>query len=142
MSKFFCLTAALSTALTPFTAEATLSSEYPVAPNLNVNESVCYMQTEDGRTLDLSNLCANPDRNTTATSVQIRQLLETKLCQRCNLRGANLSSSNLIGADLSYANLSNADLRNTNMLGANLNKTDMSNAKLSGAIMPDGTIHK
>lgn len=142
MPKFFYLTAALSIVLTPFIAEAALSDEYSVAQNLNINVPICYMQTEDGRTLDLTNLCGNPDRNTTAISVQIRQLLKTKQCQRCNLSGANLSGSNLIGADLSYANLSNADLRNTNMLGANLNNANLSNAKLSRAIMPDGTIHK
>lgn len=142
MPKFFCLTAALSTALTAFIAEATLSSEYSLAPNSNVNTPVCYMQTEDGRTLDLSNLCVNSAINTTASSVRIRQVLETKQCQECDLSGANLSSSNLIGANLSGADLSNADLSNTNLFGANLNNANMSNAKLSGATMPDGTIHK
>jgi len=142
MPKLFYLTAALSIALTPSIAKAALSDEYSGTQNLNINVPICYMQTEDGRVLDLSYLCGNSDRNTTTISVQIRQLLETKQCQRCNLSGANLSSSNLIGADLSYADLSNADLRNTNMLGANLNNADMSNANLSGAIMPDGTIHK
>jgi len=141
MLKFFRSTAALSTALTLFIAEATLSREYSIAPNSNVDTPICYMQTEDGRTIDFSHLCGNPARNTGANSVSLRRLLKTKQCTRCNLRGASLNGANLVGADLSDADLSNADLRGANMLGAHLTNANMSNAKLGGAIMPDGNIH-
>jgi uncharacterized protein YjbI with pentapeptide repeats len=142
MSKLFYLTTALSITFSLLTNEATLSSKYSVEPNSNVEGLVCYMQTEDGKTLNLSRFCGNRGRSTTTTPVLVKQFLETKQCQRCNLNGTNLSGSNLVGADLRNADLRNADLRNANMFGANLKNASMNNAQLSGATMPDGTIHK
>jgi len=145
MQNLFCLASTLSTALTTsiaLLAETTISIEYSVAQTSNINAPICYMQTEKGVILDLSNVCGIATKNTTAKSVNTSQLLKTKRCPNCNLSGAKLSSYNLVGADLSGADLSNADLRNTNMFGANLNNANISNAKLSGATMPDGTIYK
>lgn len=78
-----------------------------------------------------------------ADSEHIRQLLETKECQRCdlssaglvlaNLSGATLRGANLSGANLSRANLSGADLRGANLNGASLFGANLSGAKLSGA---------
>ena len=56
---------------------------------------------------------------------------------RANLSEADLNSANLCGANLSYANLEKTNLKEAKLLGANLDK-----ATLTGAIMPDGTIHK
>jgi hypothetical protein len=65
MLKYFHLIAALSAASIPFIAETafsrplTASSRYPVVPSSDSGELFCYMQTADGRTLDLSRLCGN-----------------------------------------------------------------------------------
>jgi len=58
----------------------------------------------------------------------VRQLLATKSCTGCDLRGADLS-----GADLSGADLRGADLRGADLRGANLSGADLSGANLSGA---------
>lgn len=84
MLKTFCLTAVLSTALMPFLAEMALGnplprssiysavpsaeststgsqsvgSQQPVVPNdSDPDQPVCYMQTADGRVLNLASLC-------------------------------------------------------------------------------------
>jgi uncharacterized protein YjbI with pentapeptide repeats len=45
----------------------------------------------------------------------VKQLLETNLCARCDLEGANLRGAHMIGADLR-----DADLRGAILVGANL----------------------
>lgn len=140
MLKFVYLNAALSSSLILFVAEATLSSQYSMAQNSNSDTLICYMQTGDGKTLNLTHLCKHT-RNTAADS-PIDQLLTTKSCPKCKLNDAKLSGANLVGADLSNADLSNADLSNANLLGAKLTGANVTNAKLNGAIMPDGNIHK
>jgi uncharacterized protein YjbI with pentapeptide repeats len=40
----------------------------------------------------------------------VKQLLETNLCARCDLRGANLHDAHIIGADLRDADLRGANL--------------------------------
>ncbi|MBD2188692.1 pentapeptide repeat-containing protein [Pseudanabaena mucicola] len=89
---------------------------------------------------------------------QIRQVLQTRECQGCdlartklnfaNLRGANLRNANLFSADLKLADLreasligailDKADLRGANLLGADLTSAYMSETNFCGAIMPDG----
>jgi uncharacterized protein YjbI with pentapeptide repeats len=84
---------------------------------------------------------------------QVRQLLTTRICPGCDLRGANLSganlsSANLQGADLRRANLRDAylaavdiagrersptNLRRANLTGANLTGANLSDANLTGA---------
>ena len=93
-----------------------------------------------------------------ANPFQIRQVLQTRECQGCNLSRAKLSFTNLRGADLRNSNLSSADLkladlREANLRGAILDKADLRGADLRdadltnayrsetnfcGAIMPDG----
>jgi len=73
----------------------------------------------------------------------IRQLLSSRECRQCDLRGsglivANLSGVNLAGANLTRANLSRAnldgaDLRGADLSGANLNGANLSGAMLTGA---------
>lgn len=117
------------------------SLAYSTVPNSSVDTLVCYMQTADGKTLDLGNLCGNSPKDEGI----LKKLLVNKQCQNCNLSGANLSGVNLSGANLSGANLSGATLSGTNLSGANLkgaslNGTDLRGANLNGAIMPDGSI--
>lgn len=78
----------------------------------------------------------------------LSQLLSTKRCPLCDLRGAglvmvNLSRADLTGADLSGANLSQADLTGANLAGANLTGASLFGANLSGAnlngAITDGT---
>ncbi|MEG4801410.1 pentapeptide repeat-containing protein [Microcoleus sp. ARI1-B5] len=127
-------------------AEATTNSVKPASDN---NWS-CYMQTADGRVVNLTSLCTKKNLDT------VRQLLTTKQCQNCDLSGvnlseadlhdanltrANLTKANLKGANLLGANLTGANLKGANLFGANLAGTILKNADLSGAIMPDGTIN-
>jgi uncharacterized protein YjbI with pentapeptide repeats len=75
---------------------------------------------------------------------QLKQLLTTKVCQHCDLTGANLKGANLHGADLSFsdltganlrsANLGAADLRNAILIDANIANVDWRGADTSGAI--------
>lgn len=58
----------------------------------------------------------------------VRQLLQTKSCEGCDLRGADLS-----GANLSFAVLVGADLRRANLTRANLSQADLTRANLSQA---------
>ncbi len=89
---------------------------------------------------------------------QVRQVLQTRECQGCDLSQQKLSFTNLRGANLRNANLSSADLklvdlREANLIGAILDKADLRGADLTGAdltgaymfetnfcgaIMPDG----
>lgn len=67
----------------------------------------------------------------------LRQLLATKKCRRCNLSKVNLSNANLSNADLSGANLngtvlSSANLFQAKMQGSNLEKAKLNRANLYG----------
>jgi hypothetical protein len=58
--------------------------QYPVVSNSDIDMLVCYMQTADGRTLDLSNLCRKPLERLllsclTITDSQVR----TRIAQFC-----------------------------------------------------------
>lgn len=83
-----------------------------------------------------------------ANPQHIKQLLQTRRCQGCDLRAANLanvdlSQANLTGADLSGANLSNAklngselpasNLKQANLRGAQLNSVNLAGANLTSA---------
>ena len=114
-------------------AEATT---YSVTPTSETNNWICYMQTADGRVVNLTSLCTQKNLN------QLRQLLTTKQCHKCDLSGVNLSETDLHDANLSGANLTGANLKGANLLGANLAGSLLKSADLSGATMPDGTINK
>lgn len=115
---------------------ATENSKYSIAQEVDRGMPVCYFRTEDGRVLDLGNLCGEPAKNsanTTANAEDVKRLLVTKECPGCNLRGANLAKANLYFADLTGANLAGANLMDANLVGANLNDGNLANANLSGA---------
>ena len=65
----------------------------------------------------------------------LKQLLETRFCQGCDLRGANLSGAHLIGVDLRDANLAGANLANANLEGADLKGANLTAANLEGAFL-------
>jgi hypothetical protein len=65
MRKVFLVIVALSTALILVVAEAALNHKQPVVANSVADSTGCYMQTPDGRTVDLGNLCRQPEINTT-----------------------------------------------------------------------------
>ncbi|MFB2836500.1 pentapeptide repeat-containing protein [Floridanema evergladense] len=62
----------------------------------------------------------------------LKQLINTNVCQGCDLSGVDLKNANLSGADLSGANLNGADLSGANLNGANLSNADLTNANLMG----------
>jgi uncharacterized protein YjbI with pentapeptide repeats len=88
----------------------------------------------------------------------LRQVLQTRSCEGCdlvreklsfaNLRGANLRNANLFSADLKLSDLreanligailDRADLRGADLTGADLTGAYMSETNFCGAIMPDG----
>ena len=68
----------------------------------------------------------------------IQQLLQTKVCQNCDLTGADLKDALLVGADLRGANLSKANLDGAllvavNLASANLSDGSLQHVDLSGA---------
>lgn len=87
----------------------------------------------------------------------LKVLLETKVCDGCdlsganlvgvdlkfvslveaNLVGANLTGSNLTGAQLPWAIMSQADLTRTNLTRSNLSKANLIGANLKGAILTE-----
>jgi tetratricopeptide (TPR) repeat protein len=67
-----------------------------------------------------------------------QQLMNSGVCQQCDLSRAGLVLADLAGADLSgsdltQANLNQANLRNANLSGANLSGANLYNADLTGA---------
>lgn len=77
MLRCFCLAAALSVALTPLLTKVAFSrplsprSQYPEVQNSRVDLPICYIQTADGRTVDLQRLCGktSPLSNTLSRGV-------------------------------------------------------------------------
>ncbi|HAA28877.1 MAG TPA: hypothetical protein DCE56_15815 [Cyanobacteria bacterium UBA8553] len=63
MLKSLLKLAVLPVAVIPFIAESAFSlpqskhSDYPVVPSSNTDQPICYMQTVDGKTVDLGSLC-------------------------------------------------------------------------------------
>jgi uncharacterized protein YjbI with pentapeptide repeats len=72
----------------------------------------------------------------------LQQLLDTKICRKCELDGADLSERDLSGAELTEVDLSNANLRGVNLAGADLKGAnmvgvDIRSANLFGADLTD-----
>jgi hypothetical protein len=90
MLKFLRLTAILSSVLilsiaeTAFSSSITAGSQYPGIPNSDRDNLFCYMQTEDGRILNLNNLCGKQVKELvlscpTITDLQVR----ARIAQMC-----------------------------------------------------------
>jgi len=65
MLKIFHLTTAVSLAIVvlpeiAFSQPLFVKLDYRIVPKSDTDMLVCYMHTEDGRTLDLGNLCKKP----------------------------------------------------------------------------------
>lgn len=63
----------------------------------------------------------------------VRQLLQTRVCPRCNLQFADLRDADLRGANLTSAILNRAYLGGANLTGANLGGASLGGAHLWGA---------
>ena len=77
LKRLFCLTATMSVALVPFLSESTfarplsINSQYPEVLSPKTNSSICYMETKDGKILNLDILCANKLENSDASLTPI-----------------------------------------------------------------------
>ena len=60
----------------------------------------------------------------------LKKLIKTKKCVRCDLFIADLSEANLIGVILIGANLKNANLKNTNLNDLDINYNTISTNKI------------
>lgn len=75
MQKCFCWAAALSIVLTPLMTQVAFSeprsagSQYPEVQNFNVVPPLCYMETADGRVLDLQKVCNDSAKKSTNSGV-------------------------------------------------------------------------
>jgi uncharacterized protein YjbI with pentapeptide repeats len=67
----------------------------------------------------------------------VKKLLETRQCLRCNLQGADLRSKNLRGVNLHGSDLRKVDLSNAYLDGADLSETNLAGASLSGMTLID-----
>lgn len=63
----------------------------------------------------------------------LRSLLDTKVCNGCDLEGADLHGKALEGAKLRWSNLKDADLRSANLNGADLTGASLERARLGNA---------
>lgn len=72
---------------------------------------------------------------TTQITPQMARLLETGVCQSCDLTGADLTGAHLIGVDLRGADLTNAQMAQSNLEGADLTGSTLINTNLSGAYL-------
>lgn len=134
MLKQFSWSFFLLSILLPFFIEIAFSNSLVTANDLSL--PACYIQNEDGKVSDLSNLCREPTRNninSTTQSADIKRLVDTKECPGCNLSGANLANKTLTFVNLSNANLSGANLSGARLIGADLSSANLTNADLKGA---------
>jgi curved DNA-binding protein CbpA len=101
-----------------------------------------------GRNLSYANLSGSNLSDTFMHKVNLRgaDLSESNLFRAnlllADLREANLRSANLIGADLSGADLRGADLTGARIRSGDRLLVKLIGANLTGAIMPDGAIHR
>lgn len=74
MLKWFCSAAALSLVMTAIIPKAAFSRptssdyQYPEVPKSDVDIPVCYIQTSEGRTLNLQKLCNETSPGTNSSS--------------------------------------------------------------------------
>lgn len=83
---------------TAFSQPPTVSYNYPVVPASDTDQLVCYMQTVDGKTLNLSRLCGKK------TSVQSQLLLSGVVYEDDNMIGhvINKSSQTVYQSRVNY----------------------------------------
>ncbi|NJR16498.1 MAG: pentapeptide repeat-containing protein [Calothrix sp. CSU_2_0] len=79
-----------------------------------------------------------PEKNPKDVSATVSELVASRSCVRCDLRGANLANLdlrrvNLEGANLKGANLKGSNLEDANFIGASLDDADLSQSNLKVA---------
>lgn len=77
-----------------FSSSITSGSKYPAVPNSDINNLLCYMQTADGRTLNLNNLCEKQVRELVLSCPTItdKQVID-RITQDCNNNDMCLASA-------------------------------------------------
>ena len=70
----------------------------------------------------------------------LKNLLDTNECVRCDLQESFLPNTSLNSADLFMANLRDADLSGANLRDAILGYAIMNSAILCNTTMPDGSV--
>jgi len=76
------------------------------------------------------------------TEENLKKLLETKECPKCDLSAVNLTGENLIKANLNEANLKKATLLSAKLNLANLSSANLTNANLAGAILAGASLSR
>jgi hypothetical protein len=77
MLRFLCLTAALSTTLISFTPKSAMGEQpsrifpYPIVSSSDADTPVCYMQTANGQTENLSSMCGKKPEQPAVTCPEI-----------------------------------------------------------------------
>ncbi|MEL6399247.1 MAG: pentapeptide repeat-containing protein [Cyanobacteria bacterium J06607_6] len=112
---------------------------FPTAPQSGLALSLALA---GGALLSSAAIAANP--------ADIQQLLQTNLCENCDLSGANLrgldlreaqlTGANLQGAWLNFSDLSRADLRQANLQGADISGTRFQGTNLQAADLTDAIV--
>lgn len=89
MLRYLYFTATLSTVLISLLPEVGLTSpllignQYPAVSTSNRDIPVCYLKTEDGRTLDLGKLCkTTPQDSNISSSSQDSKVLPSSVLDR------------------------------------------------------------
>lgn len=85
MLRFLCLIAALSTTFISFTPKSARGEQpsrifpYPILSSSNTDTPVCYIQTTDGQTLNLSSMCGKkPDQPAAQPLVTCPEITDPK----------------------------------------------------------------
>ncbi len=97
MLKLFAVTAVNATLIlvlptVALTNPLSIISPFPVVPNSEANGLVCYMQTEEGQTINLNRLCVKPktDSNNSSTKTDANGSSNNSIAARpCYLFDAN-----------------------------------------------------
>jgi hypothetical protein len=94
MVIFYFFTAFLSAALVLFQLGISFAVPQPTATQSLVNEPICYMQSPDGRTIDLSLLC----EKTPKSSLSLTTLLPEEQLPSEEWRGSNWLNMDSLGS--------------------------------------------
>ena len=98
LKRLFCLTATVSVALVPFLSRSTIARplavnyQYPELLSPETNSSICYMETKDGKTLNLNILCAKEVKKSATNLAPVLKPVDSST-QPINFRLKNSSTS-------------------------------------------------
>jgi uncharacterized protein YjbI with pentapeptide repeats len=102
-----------------------VQNQAPVEKNLLTEKQADKEKSAEAAPVQIQELSGEKGNN-------VKRLLQTKKCYRCDLAGVDLSDKNLNEADLEGANLA----------GCNLEKTDLGKAILKGASLVGANLKK